>query len=164
MLRSALHTRIETRPQGPFDAFRSHLSKFVKVATSTSQLHKYARRQLDRSEHLSKNEHLIWVYVMCQPFFLCLSWQFLLSRQKKNWHPSSLIAYSALPNHQDDCNSIPNSKTTAESTNDCYDRSLTSRSDALVGAVCSYIISCCIIEGSIDFSELLLVMRQSQQH
>jgi hypothetical protein len=71
---------------------------------------------------------------------------------EKNCHPSSLLACSALPNHQDGCDSMmPNSKTTAESTNDCYDRSFTSRRYALVGAVCSYIVSCCIIAGIIDF-------------
>ncbi|KAG2149350.1 hypothetical protein DEU56DRAFT_61160 [Suillus clintonianus] len=72
---------------------------------------------------------------------------------EQDWHTSSLpsLAYNALPNHQDDCDSIISySKITLESGNDFYDRSLTSRRYALVGVACSCIVSCCcIVAGTI---------------
>ncbi|KAG1749040.1 uncharacterized protein EDB91DRAFT_1112168 [Suillus paluster] len=70
---------------------------------------------------------------------------------EQNLHASSLLAYKALPDHQDDFDSITSySKTTAETGNDFYDRSLTSRRYALVGVACSCIVSCCcIIAGTV---------------
>ncbi|KAG1753184.1 hypothetical protein EDB19DRAFT_814881 [Suillus lakei] len=65
---------------------------------------------------------------------------------EENWHPSSLLAYDALPNHQDFESIISDAKFTADTRTDFYDRSLTSRRYALVGVACSGIFSCsCIV-------------------
>ncbi|KAG1756113.1 hypothetical protein EDB19DRAFT_1902286 [Suillus lakei] len=67
---------------------------------------------------------------------------------QENWHPSSLLAYDALPNHQDFGSVISDAKSTAESRTDFYDRSLTSRRYAFVGVACASIFSCsCIVAG-----------------
>ena len=69
---------------------------------------------------------------------------------KQGWHPSSL-AYAAIPNLQDDFDSITSeAKSTAESGTDFYDLGRTSRRCALVGLVFSCIFSIsCIIAGTV---------------
>ncbi|KAG1822518.1 uncharacterized protein BJ212DRAFT_1296565 [Suillus subaureus] len=63
-------------------------------------------------------------------------------------HPSSLLAYDAPPNYQDFDSIISDTKFTADTRTDFYDRSLTTRIYALVGVACSSIISCsCIVIG-----------------
>ncbi|OAX43106.1 hypothetical protein K503DRAFT_766201 [Rhizopogon vinicolor AM-OR11-026] len=64
---------------------------------------------------------------------------------------SSGLAYAAIMNHQDDFDSITSdTKSTAETGTDFYDRSLTSRRYALAGVVCSGIFSIsCIIAGTV---------------
>ncbi|KAG0696724.1 hypothetical protein DFH29DRAFT_836626, partial [Suillus ampliporus] len=71
-----------------------------------------------------------------------------------NWHPSSVLAYDALPNRRDDFEStILDPKSIPETGTDFYDRSLTSRRYALVGMVCSTIVSCsCIIAGTVTLA------------
>jgi hypothetical protein len=66
---------------------------------------------------------------------------------KQSWHPSSLLAYAAIPNSQDDFDSISSEvKSTAETRTNFYGRSLTSRRYALAGVACSTIFSIsCII-------------------
>ncbi|KAG0696728.1 hypothetical protein DFH29DRAFT_186074 [Suillus ampliporus] len=75
-------------------------------------------------------------------------------RTEENWHPSSLLAYNALPNYQHDSESIIfDPKSTAETGTNFYDRSLTSRRYALVGVACSTIVSCsCIIAGAVTLA------------
>jgi hypothetical protein len=70
---------------------------------------------------------------------------------KQSWHPSSLLAYAAIPNSQDDFDSISSeAKSTAETRTDFYDRSLTSRRHALTGVACSTILSIsCIIAATV---------------
>ncbi|KAG1861811.1 hypothetical protein DFJ58DRAFT_744197 [Suillus subalutaceus] len=64
-------------------------------------------------------------------------------------HLSGLLAYDALPNHQN-FDSISDSKFTADTRTDFYDRGLTSRSCALVGVACSGIFSCsCIVAATV---------------
>ncbi|KAG2159079.1 uncharacterized protein EDB93DRAFT_1117952 [Suillus bovinus] len=71
----------------------------------------------------------------------------------KNWHPSRLLAYNALPGHQDFDSTTFDAKSTAETRTDFFDRSLTSRRYALVGVTCSSIFSCiCIIAGSVTLA------------
>ncbi|OAX31802.1 hypothetical protein K503DRAFT_48760 [Rhizopogon vinicolor AM-OR11-026] len=64
---------------------------------------------------------------------------------------SSSLAYAATMNHQDDFDSITSdTKSTAETGTDFYDRSLTSRGYALAGVTCSGIFSIsCIIAGAV---------------
>ncbi|KAG0696723.1 hypothetical protein DFH29DRAFT_1004319 [Suillus ampliporus] len=71
-----------------------------------------------------------------------------------NWHPSSLFAYDALPNRQDDSEStILDPKSIPETATNFYDRSLTSRRYALVGVACSTIVSCsCIVAGTVTLA------------
>ena len=65
---------------------------------------------------------------------------------KQDWHPSSLLAYAAVPNSQDDIDSTTSEvKSTAENGTDFYDYSLTSRNYALAGVACTTIISCSFI-------------------
>jgi hypothetical protein len=65
---------------------------------------------------------------------------------KQDWHPSSLLAYAAVPNSQDDIDSTTSEvKSTAEIGTDFYDYSLTSRNYALAGVACTSIISCSFI-------------------
>jgi hypothetical protein len=73
------------------------------------------------------------------------------NRTKRDWHPSSLLAYAAILNPQDDFDSISSEvKSTAETRTDFYDHSLTSRRFALAGVACSTIFSIgCIIAGII---------------
>ncbi|KAG2345091.1 hypothetical protein BDR05DRAFT_998688 [Suillus weaverae] len=72
---------------------------------------------------------------------------------EENWHPSSLLAYDALPNHQDFDSIISDVKSTADTRTDFYDRGLTSRRYALVGVACSSIFSCsCIIAGIVTLA------------
>jgi hypothetical protein len=73
------------------------------------------------------------------------------NRTKQDWHPSSLLAYAAIPNPQDDFDSISSGeKSTAETRTDFYDRSLTSRRYALAGVACSTIFSIsCIIAATV---------------
>ncbi|KAG2352663.1 hypothetical protein BDR07DRAFT_1564433 [Suillus spraguei] len=67
---------------------------------------------------------------------------------EKSWHPSSLLPYDALPNHQDFDSMISDAKFTADTRTDFYDRSLKSRRWALAGVTCSSIFSClCIAAG-----------------
>ncbi|KAG1739819.1 uncharacterized protein EDB91DRAFT_368473 [Suillus paluster] len=62
---------------------------------------------------------------------------------EENWHLSNVLAHDALPNRQDDSESIIfDSKSTAETGTNFYDSSLTSRRYALVGVGCSTIVSC----------------------
>ena len=72
---------------------------------------------------------------------------------KQDWHPSSL-AYAAIPNPQDDFDSItPEAKSTAETGTDFYDLGRTSRRYALAGLVCSGIFSIsCIIAGTVTIA------------
>ncbi|KAG1719665.1 hypothetical protein EDB19DRAFT_1918654 [Suillus lakei] len=66
----------------------------------------------------------------------------------ENSHSSSLLAYDALQNRQGFDSIILDAKFAADTRTDFYDRSLTSRSYALVGVTCSSIFSClCIIAG-----------------
>ncbi|KAG1822521.1 uncharacterized protein BJ212DRAFT_1574507, partial [Suillus subaureus] len=63
-------------------------------------------------------------------------------------HPSGLLAYDALPNYQDFDSITSDTKFTADTRTDFYDRSLTTRGYALVGVACLSIISCsCIAAG-----------------
>jgi hypothetical protein len=56
--------------------------------------------------------------------------------------------YWALPNDQDFDSTIHDAKSTTDTRTDFYDRSLTSRRNALVGVACSIIFGCiCIIAG-----------------
>ncbi|KAG1780431.1 hypothetical protein EV702DRAFT_1194570 [Suillus placidus] len=72
---------------------------------------------------------------------------------EENLHPSSLLAYDALPNHPDFDSMISDVKSTADTRTDFYDRSLTSRRYALVGVACSSIFSCsCIITGIVTLA------------
>ncbi|KAG2345093.1 hypothetical protein BDR05DRAFT_998689, partial [Suillus weaverae] len=72
---------------------------------------------------------------------------------EENWHPSSLLAYDALPNHQDFDSMTSDVKSTADSRTDFYDRSLTCRRYALVGVACSSIFSCsCIVAGIVTLA------------
>jgi hypothetical protein len=73
------------------------------------------------------------------------------NRTKQDWHPSSLLAYAAVPNPQDDFDSISSEiKSTAETRTDFYDRSLTSRKYALAGVACSTIFSIsCIVAATV---------------
>ncbi|KAG1902877.1 uncharacterized protein F5891DRAFT_132276 [Suillus fuscotomentosus] len=67
---------------------------------------------------------------------------------EENPHPSSLLAYNALPGHQDFDPTIADAKPIADTVTEFYDRSLTSRKYALVGMACTSIFSClCIITG-----------------
>ncbi|KAG1902927.1 uncharacterized protein F5891DRAFT_1186071 [Suillus fuscotomentosus] len=67
---------------------------------------------------------------------------------EENSHPSSLLAYNALPGHQDFDSTISDEKPTAVTGTGFYDRNLTSRRYALIGIACSGIFSClCIITG-----------------
>ena len=69
---------------------------------------------------------------------------------KQDWHPSSLV-YAAIPNRQDDFDSITSeAKSTAETGTDFYDLGRTSRRWALAGLVFSGIFSIsCIIAGTV---------------
>ncbi|KAG2345094.1 hypothetical protein BDR05DRAFT_961042 [Suillus weaverae] len=72
---------------------------------------------------------------------------------EENWHPSSLLSYDALPNHQDFDSMISDVKSIADTRTDFYDRSLTSRRYALVGVACSSIFSCsCIVAGIVTLA------------
>jgi hypothetical protein len=68
------------------------------------------------------------------------------------WHPSSLLPYDfpMIPNPEHDFDSITSEvKSTADTTTDLYDRSLTSRRYVLAGVVCTSIFSIgCIIAGT----------------
>ncbi|KAG2144242.1 hypothetical protein DEU56DRAFT_236089 [Suillus clintonianus] len=75
------------------------------------------------------------------------------SPKEENWHPSSLLAYDALPNHQDFDSITSDAKSTAEIRTNFYDRSLASRRYALVGVACSSIFSCsCIVVGIVTLA------------
>ncbi|KAG1858262.1 hypothetical protein C8R48DRAFT_834861 [Suillus tomentosus] len=72
---------------------------------------------------------------------------------EENPHPSSLLAYNALPGHQDFDSTISDAKPTADTGTDFYDRSLTSRRYALVGVACTSIFSClCVIAGIVTLA------------
>ncbi|KAG2148039.1 hypothetical protein DEU56DRAFT_909387 [Suillus clintonianus] len=72
---------------------------------------------------------------------------------EENWHPSSPLAYDALPDHQDFDSIVSDAKFTADTRTDLYDRSLTSRRYALVGVACSIIFSCsCIVAGIVTLA------------
>ncbi|KAG2033203.1 hypothetical protein BDR03DRAFT_968241, partial [Suillus americanus] len=60
-------------------------------------------------------------------------------------HSPSLLAYDALPNHQDFDSMTSDTKFTAETRTELYDCGLTSRKYALVGVACSTIFSCLFI-------------------
>ncbi|KAG1858950.1 hypothetical protein DFJ58DRAFT_290753 [Suillus subalutaceus] len=61
--------------------------------------------------------------------------------------------YDALPNDQDFDSTISDAKFTADTRTDFYDRSLTSRRNALVGVACSIILSCsCIVAGIVTLA------------
>lgn len=65
---------------------------------------------------------------------------------KQDWHPSSLLAYAAVPNSQDDTDSATSEvKSTTDTETVFYNYSLTSRKYALTGVACSSIISCSFI-------------------
>ncbi|KAG0698873.1 hypothetical protein DFH29DRAFT_80482 [Suillus ampliporus] len=70
--------------------------------------------------------------------------------RERNQRPLSFLVYDALPNREDDFGLIISAaKSTAGTGTDFYDRSLTSRRYALVGIVCSTIVSCCFITAGI---------------
>ncbi|KAG2148040.1 hypothetical protein DEU56DRAFT_753293 [Suillus clintonianus] len=72
---------------------------------------------------------------------------------EENWHPSSLLAYDALPDHQDFDSIISDAKFTADTGTDFYGRSLTSRRYALVGVACSSIFGClCVVAGLVTLA------------
>ncbi|KAG1739828.1 uncharacterized protein EDB91DRAFT_369116 [Suillus paluster] len=63
-----------------------------------------------------------------------------------NWYPYGLLAYDTLPNRQDDSESIiVDPKPAAGASTDFYDRGLTTRRYAVVGVMCTGVISCCCI-------------------
>lgn len=67
---------------------------------------------------------------------------------EQTWHPYSLLTYDTLPHRQEFDLIISDAKCIADTRTDFYDRSLTSRSYALVGVACSSIFNCsCIIAG-----------------
>ncbi|KAG1807979.1 uncharacterized protein BJ212DRAFT_1485256 [Suillus subaureus] len=68
-------------------------------------------------------------------------------------HPSGLLAYDALPNHQDFDLMISDVKFTTDDRTDFYDHGLTGRRCALVGVACSSIFSCsCIVAGVVTLA------------
>ncbi|KAG1828830.1 hypothetical protein EV424DRAFT_485401 [Suillus variegatus] len=72
---------------------------------------------------------------------------------EENPRPSSLLAYNALPGHQDFDPTISDAKPIADTGTDFYDRSLTSRRYALVGVACTSIFSClCVIAGIVTLA------------
>jgi hypothetical protein len=74
------------------------------------------------------------------------------AKPKQDWHPSSLLAYAAIPNPQNDFDVAVayEVKSIAQTGSSFYDRSLTSCSYALAGLACSSIFSIsCIIAGTV---------------